>query len=395
MSNQAVTTTKNPFSNAVTAAAPGGALTSSAASAETQRAIAEVQAAILLAKQFPRDRVAAYERIMNECCREGLAEVAVYEYARGGTQITGPSIRLAEALAREWGNIQAGWKEVSRHNGVSEIEAWAWDVETNVRYPISFHVRHWRDTKKGGYQLTDERDIYELCANQASRRLRACILRALPGDVVEAAVKQCETTLATKVQVTPERIKNMVAEFGKFGVTKEQLEKRVQRRIDTITGAQMMTLIKIYNSLRDGMSNAGDWFEVAEAEAPKKGNEGAKEALKSKDAPTSTKTTEEDSSGTAMGDSTTSPQQHDPATGEIIEEANTTPAEFDIADHDLTSQKGVKAASKALVDYLRAVDAEYREDVFREKGGQDVVDALSKNGLGMEKKHYTALGITV
>jgi hypothetical protein len=47
-------------------------------------------------------------------------------------------------------------------------------------------------------------------------------------------------------------------------VTKEQIEKRIQRRIDAIQPAQVVTLRKIYASLRDGMSVAADWFEPAE-----------------------------------------------------------------------------------------------------------------------------------
>jgi alkylhydroperoxidase/carboxymuconolactone decarboxylase family protein YurZ len=44
----------------------------------TQREIAEVQAAMIIAKRFPRDPVAAMDRIMNACTRPTLAEVAAY-----------------------------------------------------------------------------------------------------------------------------------------------------------------------------------------------------------------------------------------------------------------------------------------------------------------------------
>ncbi len=75
---------------------------------DSQRAIAEVQAALVIAKQFPRNPIEAYDRVMNACQRPGLAQSAVYSYARGGTSVTGPSTRLAEMLAQNWGNIQYG-----------------------------------------------------------------------------------------------------------------------------------------------------------------------------------------------------------------------------------------------------------------------------------------------
>lgn len=236
---------------------------------ESSRAIAEAQGAMVLAKRFPRDPVAAMDRINNACQRQTLAEGALYTYARGGTDITGPSIRLAEALAQNWGNMQFGVRELEQRAGESTVEAFAWDVETNTRQVKIFQVKHERHTKKGITKLTDPRDIYELVANQGARRLRACILGVIPGDVTEAAVKQCDATLRTKAEVTPERIKAMVEKFAEFSVTQEQIEKRIQRRIDAMTPAQMVALGKIFTSLKDGMSKASDWFEGAAVDAPK------------------------------------------------------------------------------------------------------------------------------
>ena len=59
------------------------------------RAIQEVQASFVMAKQFPRDEVFAERRIVEACKRMSLAKQAEYAYPRGGTQITGPSIRLS------------------------------------------------------------------------------------------------------------------------------------------------------------------------------------------------------------------------------------------------------------------------------------------------------------
>lgn len=253
----------NPFAMTAAPAQSGGAL----ARGNEQRAVAEVQAAVLMAKRFPRDQIAAMDRILNSFTRPSLAEVSQYQYSKGGTDVSGPSIRSAEAIAQGWGNIDFGFRELSRgvgHDGVpfSEVEAYAWDMETLTRKPLQFIVRHWRDTKKGGYKITDERDIYELVANQAQRRVRACLLSIIPGDVTEAAMKQADLTLKSNADTGPEAQAKMVEAFAGFGVTKEQIEKRIQRRLDTIQPAQMVSLKKIYVSLRDGMSTAADWFDM-------------------------------------------------------------------------------------------------------------------------------------
>ena len=235
------------------------------AQSDQQRAIAEVQAAMMIARANPRDEMRAMDRILNACSRPSLAEAGVYQYARGGSDISGPSIRLAEAIAQQWGNIQFGIRELDQSGGESTVQAFAWDVETNTRREMTFQVKHERHTKKGVTKLTDPRDVYELVANQGARRLRSCILSIIPGDVVEAATAQCEATLKASADTSPGAIKKIVEAFHAFGVTKEQIEKRIQRRMEAIQPAQILSLKKIYTSLRDGMSTTEDWFEPAGA----------------------------------------------------------------------------------------------------------------------------------
>lgn len=284
------TTTSTPVrvENPFKVAKPREMEMSAPASAEGQygvqaaREFAEVQGMVVMAKKFPRDKIRATERILNDCTRPKLAENALYTYNRGGTDISGPSIRLAESIAQNWGNIDFGIKELDNANGVSKVMAFAWDLETNARQTKIFDVPHIRHTKKGSYRLEDPRDIYELVANNGARRLRACILGIIPGDVIDAAVEQCDATLRTTADVSPENVAKMVALFEKLGVSKTQIEKRIQRRIDAIQPAQMVSLRKIYKSISDGMAGVADFFEpettpeADDAEKPKGGVKGLK-----------------------------------------------------------------------------------------------------------------------
>ena len=107
----------------------------------------EVQVAMLAAKKFPRDQVVAYNNIMRACQRRKLAESSMYEFPRGNEKITGPSIRLAEAIAQNWGNIDFGFMELEQRNGASQVMAYAWDLETNSRQTKLFSVPHIRHRK--------------------------------------------------------------------------------------------------------------------------------------------------------------------------------------------------------------------------------------------------------
>jgi hypothetical protein len=248
----------NPF--AVATAAKGG----SSVEIMQHRQASEVQAGMVVAKKFPRDEVAAYERIMRSCQRKTLAEVAVYSYPRGGTKVEGPSIRLAEELARGWGNINYGVTELEQRPGESVCQAYAWDMETNVRREMTFVIKHQRKAQGAVKDLTDPRDIYEMIANQGARRVRNCILGVVPGDICEAALEQVNKTLigGVKGEPLPDRIRKMVVAFAQIGVTLTMLEKRIQHKISACSAVEVVNLGKIFNSLNDGQSAREQWFEV-------------------------------------------------------------------------------------------------------------------------------------
>lgn len=236
----------------------------------TTRQAQEVQAAMIVAKHFPRDERVSCDRILNACTRRSLAECAIYSYSRGGTEVSGPSIRLAECIAQNWGNIDFGYIELEQKNGESQVMAYAWDLETNTRQSKVFSVPHRRDTKKGSFPLTDSRDIYEMVANQASRRVRSCILAVIPNDVVEMAVSQCEVTLKSSAagKALDDRIAEMVERFAEYGVTTDQLRAYIGKNVEAFTENDVIRLGKVYRSLKDGIVGS-DYFLERMKENPK------------------------------------------------------------------------------------------------------------------------------
>lgn len=228
---------------------------------EQSRAQHEVQAAFVIAQRFPRDESAAFSRIMKSCDRPFLAEQAMYAYPKGGKVINGPSIRLAEVLLQNWQNCEAGIKELSQSNGVSVAEAFAIDYQTNTRISKTFHVPHSIGTKNGPKKLTDPRDIYELVANQGARRMRACILSIIPGDIAEAAVERSKQTLVKGKEPIADRIRKLVMAFDEVGVKVEHIEKRLGHKLDATIPEEIVTLGSIFKSIRDGMAGREDFFD--------------------------------------------------------------------------------------------------------------------------------------
>jgi len=235
----------------------GGALANAVASRE----IAEIQGAMTMAKRFPRNESEALDKIIAACKRKGLAEVAQYQYARGGKDIVGPSIRMAETLARCWGNVHSGIRELETTATHTVVESYAIDLETNNRNSKIFTVKHERQTKNGAYALTDNRDIYELIANNGSRRLRACILSVIPGDIIDAAIAQCDATMNASTDPLVKRIEMVIAKFAEIGVTTAMLEARIQRNVTAMTSQHITTLGKVYVAIKDGITSVAKEFQ--------------------------------------------------------------------------------------------------------------------------------------
>lgn len=228
---------------------------------EASRAIAEAQGKLVIAKRFPRDEISSYAKMMEACQRPTMASKAFYSFPRADGKVEGPTIRFAEELARCWGNIDYGIKELSQDDGKSEMQAYAWDLETNAQSIQNFTNPHMREVKGKMKSLTSQRDIYENNANMATRRLRSRILAILPAWYVEDAIAECKKTLAGRNdEPLIDRVKKMVVQFGKLGVSQEQIEQRLKRKIDTMTADDLVDYIGIYNAIKQGESKATEWF---------------------------------------------------------------------------------------------------------------------------------------
>ena len=225
---------------------------------ETQsRQLAEMQSKIFLAKQFPRNIEEAKARIFAECESVKIAESAIYSYPRGKEEVRGPSIRLAEVIARNWGNFQCGITEVEQNENSSIVKTYAWDMETNMSDEKIFTVVHERHTKKGKYKLTDPRDIYELAANQGARRKRACILALIPNDIVIEAMDKCEKTVEQHYNGKDiSKVWSEVVEAFKKYIpdnTEALLERKLGKSAVEVTHKDVARLRYLCATIRDGM----------------------------------------------------------------------------------------------------------------------------------------------
>ncbi|MGQ4733405.1 hypothetical protein ACUN3E_37825 [Streptomyces sp. Ju416(a)] len=233
--------------------APGADRIGQGTAVEQSRAVAEVQAAIYVARQFPREIGRARNTMQAACQSMALAGKAFYRFPRAGGAVEGSTIHLAKALAQSFGNLQYGVTELRRDDDYrqSEMQAWAWDVENNTRHVLTFIVPHARFAKGKVEALIDLRDIYENNANNGARRLREAIFATLPDWFVEEAEDLCRQTLSKgDGKPLPERIEGAIQVFAGLGITVDRLEQKLGRKRDQWTGPDIAQLLITHKSIQ-------------------------------------------------------------------------------------------------------------------------------------------------
>lgn len=260
------------MSNSLTAALSGEVSSGPASQATTieqSRAIAEVQAMVVVAQRNPRHVPSAISNVREACKVHSMASVAFFSLKRGDDIVTGETIKLATELARCWGNINYGLVELSRDDarGVSEMMAFAWDVQTNVRNSTSFIVPHKIDLKGGHARaLTTAQSVYENNAGQGARRLREMILRALPSWLVEDAKAICQNTLEKGEGDLPfdKRVARAIETMSNAGISLERLEGK-HGKATSWTPVTLAGMTVSLGSINRGEISADDAFPHVQA----------------------------------------------------------------------------------------------------------------------------------
>lgn len=233
-----------------------------------------------LAKAYPRDEDLVLAKILKACARPAIAETAIYCVERGKdkqgnpTYAKGPSIALAKLIAQMYGNFQFGTRQLSAADApASEIEAYAWDLETNDRPTYEFTVEHIRYSRKHGKtKLDDPQQIYEVVNARASRYLRKAIFDAIPAWLVEEAKSACVATMRKAAQQgnIQETLSKLFATFeAEFGINEASIVAQRNKARDQFTPDDVVELRGIYRALKDGDASADDFgfVVVTEVEA--------------------------------------------------------------------------------------------------------------------------------
>lgn len=266
-----------PYTNDTALAAPTPQRDSTmhgeaALAAAAESAVQAVRVSAQIAQMRPRRSLDSRKALLDSCKRPMFAESAEYSFPRGKKRVTGPTVDLAREAARCWGNTQYGFIIVSSTPRETQIQGFAWDLESNVRILLEdrFQRTHQRvneDTGDVEWVEPDERDFRELVNRRGAILVRNCLLQLLPPDLVDEALMACSVTrqAAAKGSLEKDRVtvvKDLVSAFDGFAVTTAMLEQFLGHPLDAIDPGEVDQLRTIYRSLKDGQAKRADFFAV-------------------------------------------------------------------------------------------------------------------------------------
>jgi hypothetical protein len=285
MEHQTTTTEIAPIAPAGAAVRKDfGGTTIARDSVATQAIVAQARAAIearyTMALHRPRNYDTVRVLLLKECRRPGFAEVARY-HKPVGDGVEGPSIRFAEAAARCMGNIYTEEYVIYEDEDRIVMRVSATDLESNLTFPKDVRISkviERRQVKRGdrvvGERTNSRGQTVYLIATQSeddlankvgaacSKALRVCLLRVIPGDLVDEGQRVCMQIVKDRDAKDPGEARKVICDaFAEQGVLPDELVKWLGHPLEVTSPAELGDLRKAYAALRDGEAS---WPQILE-----------------------------------------------------------------------------------------------------------------------------------
>ena len=255
-----------------------------------QAMMTEIKVAAQLAMMRPRNIMTVRDNILRTCSRPEFAEAAIWSKPVGGKTLAGPSIRLAEQLAREMGNIKIQKLMIEDTDERRTIKIIGWDLESSMSYSEDIIIKKVVERRQAkGRDVVYERQnthgdtVFGVTATddellnaenaRSSKVIRNIILRLVPEDLISEARQRCEQTMKNKAAADPQgELKKITDGFSAVGVRPSDLTTYLGHPLEQVQPAEIVDLRQVYASLRDGETT---WAAVMEQRAFAQGKGGS------------------------------------------------------------------------------------------------------------------------
>lgn len=227
---------------------------------------AEIDTQIATAKRFPRTITQFKARLMNLATMDvETAMSCFYSFPRGGKQIEGPSIRLAELAASAWQNLRVEGRMTGEDEKWVYAEGAAWDLENNVAWKAPARRRI---TDKDSVRYSD--DMVGVTSGAAAAvAMRNAVLKVVPRSFINPIYEKCREVSMGTAQTLANRRAKMTEWFNKLGVSTERIMAYLEREgVDDVTLEDIAKLAGMATALKEGHTTVEEAFPAPPADMP-------------------------------------------------------------------------------------------------------------------------------
>lgn len=218
----------------------------------------ETDTQIETAKRHPRDIMKALANIeaIATLDKETATE-CFYSLPRDGKAIEGVSVRLAELIASEWGNLRVATHITGNDGRLITVEGVCLDVEKNVA--VCVEVKR-RITTKEGYTYSD--DMQVVTANAASAiAFRNAVLKVIPKAVTNTVINRIRQQAVISEEEIADCWEKSVKWFASKGITKDQLLKKFDIKSEKyIKKEHIFNIRGTMNAIKEGDTTVAELF---------------------------------------------------------------------------------------------------------------------------------------
>lgn len=258
----------------------------------------EIEVRVGLAKRFPRNEAASFQKLRLALARPEFAAMAYYELPAFGKKRSKPaaewkpsspferrpeesgkpvpvrSVQLAREFARCWGNMSVGQMIVSEDADSATVRGVAWDLENNNYHFEDITVPKLRQKRiyddDGNHVNTiwvksDANEFRKLCAAMGARPERNSIFRIIGADYADAAVGLAKQTILAKAKENlPKAIQGLLVALERLGIFLGEIEEYLGCKIGAAAPEAIVELEGIGRAIKAGEATWADYATKAE-----------------------------------------------------------------------------------------------------------------------------------
>lgn len=233
---------------------------------------AEIDMQIATAHAFPRSHAKFLRDVMSlATLTPEIAESCIYALPRGGKDIEGPSIRLAEMVASSYKNLRTGARVIFNDGKHVTAQGIVHDLEGNIMHTEevrrSILQHEWKNGIKTGRMVTMNEDMQTITGRAACAiAYRNAIFKVVPAALIQDVIDRVKEIIRGTAETLGVRRKKAIKYFTDLKISPETIFAAIGVKGEEDIDLDKFTVLRgMCSGHRNGEASLESLFQPADA----------------------------------------------------------------------------------------------------------------------------------